>query len=74
MKLRPYHNPQQVDESRVPDGWRFLYEDEPRPICPRPCRLWQCGRLTQSDSFGGWFTQSDSFGGWNPRQTYITRV
>lgn len=28
MKLRPYHNPEQVDESRVPDGWRFLYAYE----------------------------------------------
>ena len=28
MKLRPYHNPENVDESKVPDGWRFKYADE----------------------------------------------
>ena len=28
MSPKPYHNPENVDESRVPDGWRFLYEDE----------------------------------------------
>lgn len=27
-KLRPYHNPECVDESKVPDGWRFRYADE----------------------------------------------
>jgi len=28
VKLRPYHNPENVDESKVPDGWRFRYADE----------------------------------------------
>lgn len=27
-KLRPYHNPDGVDESKVPEGWRFKYADE----------------------------------------------
>ena len=27
-KLRPYHNPEGVDESKVPKGWRFRYADE----------------------------------------------
>lgn len=27
-KLRPYHNPENVDESKVPDGWRFRYAEE----------------------------------------------
>ena len=27
-RLRPYHNPENVDESRVPKGWRFRYADE----------------------------------------------
>lgn len=26
--LRPYHNPENIDESLVPDGWRFRYADE----------------------------------------------
>lgn len=28
MKLRPYHNPENVDESDVPEGMRFRYADE----------------------------------------------
>ena len=28
MNLRPYHNPENIDESLVPDGWRFRYADE----------------------------------------------
>lgn len=39
MNLRPYHNPESVDESRVPDGWRFLYEDETH-FRPFPCMMW----------------------------------
>jgi hypothetical protein len=27
-KLRKYHNPENIDESLVPDGWRFRYADE----------------------------------------------
>lgn len=42
MKLRPYRNPENVDESRVPDGWRFLYADEFSTLWfqDRPCRRW----------------------------------
>jgi len=41
MKLRPYHNPNNADESLVPAGWRMLYADEfPMPVCHAvPCRL-----------------------------------
>lgn len=28
MKLHPYHNPAGLDESKVPDGWRFAYQGE----------------------------------------------
>lgn len=28
MNFRPYHNPENIDESLVPDGWRFRYADE----------------------------------------------
>ncbi len=39
--LRPYHNPQNADESLVPKGWRMLYADEfPMPVIHGiPCRL-----------------------------------
>jgi hypothetical protein len=32
-RLRPYHNPECIDESKVPAGWRFRYADE---IATRP--------------------------------------
>jgi len=38
MKLRPYHNPENVDESKVPDGWRFRYADE-LTFRPKRCRI-----------------------------------
>lgn len=38
MKLRPYHNPENVDESKVPDGWRFRYADEMESR-PERCRI-----------------------------------
>jgi hypothetical protein len=39
MKLRPYHNPHNADESLVPDGWRMLYADEFPLRRKVPCRL-----------------------------------
>ena len=38
MKLRPYHNPENVDESKVPDGWCFPYQ--PLSLRVKVCRLW----------------------------------
>ena len=38
-RLRPYHNPENVDGSRVPAGWRFLYEGE-KPDKSRPHKVW----------------------------------
>jgi hypothetical protein len=40
-KLRAYHNPQKIDESLVPDGWRFRYADEMRVPVTR-CQYWSC--------------------------------
>jgi hypothetical protein len=38
-RLLPYHNPENVDESSVPEGWRFLYADE--PLTPKASvKLW----------------------------------
>lgn len=35
--LRPYHNPDNADESLVPPGWRMLYADEfPMPLRRAP--------------------------------------
>lgn len=39
-RLLPYHNPENVDESRVPKGWRFLYADEAGKRQNKPCRVW----------------------------------
>lgn len=40
MSPKPYHNPESVDESRVPDGWRFLYAEEAGKKQGKPCRVW----------------------------------
>lgn len=38
MKLRAYHNPENVDESRVPDGWTFPLH--PFLLRRSVCKLW----------------------------------
>jgi hypothetical protein len=71
MKLRPYHNPEGVDESKVPDGWRFRYADE-YPTCVRvttPCCAWGVdGRVA------GRFSHEDDYAGNSRRLTYIVPV
>ncbi len=39
-KLRPYHNPESVDESKVPKGWRMLYANEAGQAQLSACRMW----------------------------------
>ncbi len=39
-RLRAYHNPENVDESKVPAGWRFRYADEAGTIAPGICHPW----------------------------------
>lgn len=54
-KLRPYHNPAGVDESKVPQCWRMLYKDEfPLPVRHgKPCRLFIKPMLSPGpDRFG----------------------
>lgn len=38
--LRPYHNPENLDESLVPDGWRFRYADEIPERARTQCTTW----------------------------------
>lgn len=52
MKLLPYHNPEKVDESRVPDGWRFLYADEAGKAQDKPCRVWLPKYCESPNTFG----------------------
>lgn len=40
-KLRPYHNPEGVDESKAPDGWRFRYADEAGTVAASQCRCYE---------------------------------
>ena len=61
-RLRPYHNPENVDESRVPKGWRFRYADE---MTTKACM----------SKFGGmhrWYRSVEY--GRNPCVTYIVTV
>jgi len=62
-RLKPYHNPENVDESRVPTGWRFLYADEAGREQKRPCRLW----INNEWDAAHWFGDSLHF-------TYIVPV
>ena len=66
MKLRPYHNPENVDESKVPDGWRFRYADEAGTRVNAPCRAWWTFRQRFCDNYG--------FIGNCPEITYIVPV
>ncbi len=50
MKLRPYHNPENIDEALVPDGWRFRYADEMPSFLGENCRLWMPRRKNWSRS------------------------
>lgn len=64
MKLRPYHNPENIDESKVPDGWRFRYADELQDVAEGLCIQWHKGH---------WSTWR-LFMGTNPFKTYIVPV
>lgn len=39
-RLRAYHNPRNVDESKAPAGWRFRYADEMNRTAKDPCVIW----------------------------------
>jgi hypothetical protein len=66
MKLRPYHNPEQVDESRVPAGWRFCYADEmPHPAVAL-VRVWL--------PFNSCFDSKDDYLGNDTTLTYIIQT
>lgn len=53
MKFRPYHNPENIDESEVPAGWRFRYADEAGTIAYGPCRVWYGSGFTTFEGFAG---------------------
>ncbi len=63
-RLRPYHNPENVDESKVPPGWRFLYRHEAGICQHKPCRMW----------FGGRFDNYSGYDGNSEFLTYIVPV
>lgn len=64
MKLRPYHNPKNIDESKVLVGWRFRYADEMGTSNPR-CNYW-------STIYQRW--EVSNLSGQSPFDTYIVRV
>ena len=67
MKLKSYHNPENVDESKVPDGWRFRYADEIHiPIVTHTCKTW----IAKSGRFSYW---ADYIGTWMG-STYIVLI
>lgn len=71
-KLRPYHNPEGVDESKVPDGWRFRYADEFKlggVKCSTPCKVWAFHGLCY-----GRFRNESIYTGNSELWTYIVPV
>jgi len=69
ITLRPYHNPEGIDESKVPDGWRFRYADEKLEFLEADCRCWgEYGR--RKGTFSNW----DFYNGTCPAFTYIVPV
>jgi hypothetical protein len=64
--LRAYHNPENIDESLVPDGWRFRYADEMNERVQTPCTSW-------SDDDQEWDHEHD-WRGSNIFFTYIVPV
>jgi hypothetical protein len=52
ITLRPYHNPENIDESLVPEGWRFRYADEIKAK-PRLSALYLCGEWLPSCKYTG---------------------
>lgn len=65
MKFRPYHNPENVDESKVPPGWRFRYADEMQEHPQTKCHKWI--------EDGAW-SCSTFYSGLERRKTYIVPV
>lgn len=62
-RLRAYHNPQKLDESKVPVGWRLKYADEANT--PLYNAMWRSPHM-------GWkFT---TMFGREPEVTYIVPV
>ncbi len=61
-RLRPYHNPENVDESQVPKGWRFRYADETTTKA----------KVVKFLGVHDWY-QSIQYGR-NPKVTYIVPV
>ena len=71
MNLRPYHNPENVDESRVLDGWRFLYRDEAGQAQLKPCRIWLPKNCHHPERFD---PESTRWTGQEMQFTYIVPV
>jgi hypothetical protein len=72
-RLRPYHNPQRADESKVPEGWRMLYADE-FPLKYRhriPCRVFVRNFMDASEVF---FHERETASGRYALITYIVPV
>jgi hypothetical protein len=65
FRLRAYHNPKNVDESSMPAGWRFRYNDELTQSAQTPCHAWITG-------FG--FDYTYQYAGTGKSLTYIVPV
>lgn len=64
--LEPYHNPAEVDESKVPRGWRMRYQSEAGARVIGACKIY--------DEFTEAFSLDSSWYGLLFGPTYIVPV
>ncbi len=56
--MTEYHNPENVPESAIPEGWQFIPKDQ-FPwnnydiFNNRPCRAWNSGGFDEDDDYNG---------------------
>lgn len=52
-QLRPYHNPENAPQHKIPRGWRLLYADEAGRLQGKPCRGWDEHCFSRYDNWNG---------------------
>lgn len=62
--MTEYHNPENVPDSAIPEGWMFIPKDKFPLRKKQPCRSWSC------DAF---FYEDEDFDGNCPEFTYIIK-
>ena len=58
--MNEYHNPENIPESKIPQGWTFIPKDKFPLKTKQPCRSWLgAGHFSEDDDWNGdadWIT------------------